>query len=282
MKLIISIVTWNNEEQIDTLIRSLNNQKINCDYEIVISDNNSSDKTCEKVKEYNVCLIENSENLGFGKAHNKVLKNNDADYYLVLNPDCTFKDEFAIQKLIDFAQTNEDYWIIGPKILNQDESIQFSVRSFPNSVAAMIRGSKFENLFINNKLYRKYLMLDFNHDEIFYPDWLSGATILIKKDLVYKIGGFDERYFMYVEDMDLCRETHRQNKKIVYYPDSVVYHTIGTSSDKNKVPCIKMHHKSMYQYYLKYTNPFIAFFGKPFVRLGLKIRMNNLIKTTKE
>lgn len=283
MKLIISVVTWNNEDQIDSLINSLENQKINSEYKIVICDNGSKDKTCERVKNYpNVTLIENKENLGFGRAHNKVMKTFKADYYFVLNPDCTTKDQYCINKLLECAIENEDAWIIGPKILNHDETIQWSVRSFPNSVAAMIRGSKFENLFINNKLYRKYLMLDFNHNEIFYPDWLSGAAILVKRDVVDIIGGFDERYFMYVEDMDLCKQVHIHKKQVLYYPSSVLYHTIGTSSDKSKEACIKMHHKSMYEYYLKYTNPIIALFGKPFVLLGLKIRMDNLIKTTKK
>ena len=85
MKLIISVVTWNNENQIDALLTSLKAQKLNCESKIVICDNASTDRTREKVKEHeNVTLITNRENLGFGKAHNKVMKLYDADYYFVL------------------------------------------------------------------------------------------------------------------------------------------------------------------------------------------------------
>ena len=121
-------------------------------------------------------------------------------------------------------------------------------------------------------------MMDFNHEEIFYPDWLSGAAILVKRDVWEEIGGFDERYFMYVEDMDLCREVHNKGKKIAYYPKSVLYHTIGTSSDKNKSACIKMHHDSMYKYYLKYANPLQKALCKPFVKLGINLRMKSILK----
>lgn len=278
MKTVISIVTWNNENQIDALMSSLAEQKLDCESSIVVCDNGSSDNTCQKVKEYkNVTLIENGENLGFGKAHNRVMKSIEADYYFVLNPDCTTKDTECIQKLLDFAKSDANIWICGPKILNYDESIQWSVRSFPNSVAAIIRSSKFEKLFINNSKYRKYLMLDFDHEKVFYPDWISGAAMLIKRDAVKEIGGFDERYFMYVEDMDLCRETHRAGKKVAYYPEAVIYHTIGTSSDKNKNACIKMHHDSMFAYYMKYAN-FMQKLFSPAVKLGIKLRQNSLLR----
>ena len=280
MKLIISVVTWNNENQIETLINSLETQKIDCETQIVISDNASTDNTCEKIKEFNsVILIENPQNLGFGKAHTKVMNMFDADYYFVLNPDCKTKDPLCIQKLLDFAKSDKDLWIAGPKILNNDDTVQWSVRSFPNSVAAIIRSGKFEKLFLKNKLYRKYLMLDYDHNKIFYPDWLSGAAMLIKKDVIDEIGGFDNRYFMYVEDMDLCKEVHNKGKKIAYYPEAVLYHTIGTSSDKNKANCIKMHHESMFLYYMKYANTFQKIFCKPFVVLGIKLRLKSILKS---
>lgn len=278
MKTVISVVTWNNENQIDDLMASLSGQKLDSESRIVVCDNNSSDGTCDRVRKYkNVALIENKENLGFGKAHNMVMKAFDADYYFILNPDCTTKDEACIQKLIDFSEKDRDIWICGPKILNYDGSVQWSVRSFPNSVAAVIRSGKFEKLFINNPLYRKYLMLDFDHNEIFYPDWISGAAMLVKKEAFDTVGGFDERYFMYVEDMDLCRQTHIQGKKVAYYPESVLYHTIGTSSDKNKSACIRMHHESMFLYYMKYANPLQKFFA-PFVKFGIDFRMKSLLK----
>lgn len=281
-KLIISIVTWNNEDQICDLLNSLAKQQLDIDCQIIVSDNNSSDDTCKKVADFStVTLLENKENLGFGAAHNIVLNSYEADYYFVLNPDSKIEDILCLQKLVDFIKTDEDIWIAGPKILNDDNSIQYSVRAFPNSIAAILRSSRFEKLFINNKSLRDYLMLDFSHDKIFYPDWISGAAMLIKREVVDVIGGFDERYFMYVEDMDLCKEVHNKNKKVAYYPESVINHTKAASSDKVKEPMIRQHHRSMYLYFLKHSHPLKIYLLKPFVLIGLYLRMKSLLKTVK-
>ena len=120
-------------------------------------------------------------------------------------------------------------------------------------------------------------MLDFDHNNIFYPDWISGAAMLIKREAFEKTGGFDERFFMYVEDMDLCRQVHANNKKVAYYPYSSLCHTIGTSSDKNKNACIKMHHDSMFAYYMKYAGP-LQKLAAPIVKACIDMRMKSLIK----
>ena len=280
MKLLISIVTWNNEKEIDMIIDSLVSLECNFEFGVVISDNASTDNTVEIIKKcysHTVLLIENKENVGFGYAHDAVIKRFNADYYLILNPDCYIEDEKAVQKLVDFADKNPKAWAIGPKILNTDGTIQYSARTFPKPMAALFRNTFLGKLFPDNPYTRDYIRSDADHDKICEADWVSGAAMLIRKDVVEQIGGFDERYFMYVEDMDLCREIHIKNKKVMYYPEAVFYHKIGASSDKAVTKMIKEHHKSMYLYYQKFAHPVAGKILGPFVYILIWIRMQFML-----
>jgi len=102
--------------------------------------------------------------------------------------------------------------------------------------------------------------------------------MLLKRDTITKIGGFDERYFMYVEDMDLCKEIHLRNKKVIYFPSSIFYHKIGASSDKAVKAMVKEHHKSMYLYYKKFANPFAAKVLGSFVYVLIWLRMKSILR----
>ncbi len=275
-KLLISIVTWNNSLEIDSLLESLTFQEgLPGETGVVISDNASRDNTAGIIRqgyENRVLVIENSENLGFGNAHNRVFENIEADYYLLLNPDCYFEDPLAINKLLDYADMNPDAWIIGPKILNPDNTLQYSARSFPDPKATLFRNTFLGRLFPNNPYVKKYLRTDTDHDEISPTDWVSGAAMLIRRELIDKTGGFDPRYFMYVEDMDLCKQCSLLDRSVMYFPDSVVYHRIGASSDKAPKKMIAAHHRSMLLYYQKYAGFYERIFLSPFVALALAVR----------
>ena len=281
MKLLISIVTWNNEKEIDMIMDSLMSLQCDFDFGVVISDNASTDNTRNIIKSSysnQVLLIENPENIGFGYAHNLVIKRFEADYYLILNPDCYVEDEKSLQKLVDFADENPDAWAIGPKLLNSDGTVQYSVRSFPDPIAALFRNTFLDKIFPDNPFTRKYIQRDIDHDQIAEADWISGAVMLLKRDTITKIGGFDERYFMYVEDMDLCKEIHLRNKKVIYFPSSIFYHKIGASSDKAVKAMVKEHHKSMYLYYKKFANPFAAKVLGSFVYVLIWLRMKSILR----
>ena len=275
-KLIISIVTWNNRLEIDRLLESLSFQEgLPADTGVVVSDNASSDDTVNTLRqgyEARTLIIENDENLGFGRAHNRVFENIEADFYLLLNPDCYFEDRQAISKLLAYAEENPDAWIVGPKRLNPDNTLQDSARSFPDPRATLFRNTFLGRLFPNNPYVSNYLKTDIDHDEINPADWVSGAAMLIRRELIDKTGGFDPIYFMYVEDMDLCKQCSLLNKGVMYFPPCVVYHRIGASSDKAPKAMIAAHHRSMLLYYQKYAGFYERIFLSPFVALALAIR----------
>ncbi|MBP5274351.1 MAG: glycosyltransferase family 2 protein [Abditibacteriota bacterium] len=265
----------------DGLLESLSQQKgLPAGTGVVVSDNASEDGTAEAVRqgyEDRVLLLENETNLGFGRAHNRVFKNIDADFYLLLNPDCYFEDPRAIKKLLEYAWANPDAWIIGPKLLNPDNTLQYSARSFPDPRATLFRNTFLGRLFPGNKYVKEYLKTDIDHNEINPADWLSGAAMLIRRELIEQTGGFDPRYFMYVEDMDLCRECSLLDRGVMYFPDSVVYHRIGASSDKAPREMIYAHHRSMLLYYQKFAGPWEKLFLSPLVALALAVRRTLMI-----
>src|SRR2546421_256364 len=131
-----------------------------------------------------------------------------------------------------FADATPDAGIIGPKLLNRDGSLQYSCRSFPNMGAGFFRNTPLGRLFPKNRFTQDYLMSDWDHSTVRDVDWVSGAALLIRREVLEQTGGFDEGFFMYCEDVDLCYRAHELGWRVVYYPDSVIYHMIGRSSDQ--------------------------------------------------
>jgi GT2 family glycosyltransferase len=224
MKLSIIIPTWNTAKITLNSINTINKHLGNFDYEIVVVDNGSTDNTIEllsKIKQ--VRLIKNSTNLGFAKANNQAVKIAKGEYFLFLNSDM----ELINQSLIDMYQhltKNPEIGAIGPQMLNVDLTSQASV--FPPQTAL----NAFKEFFLNIKdSYSKYLP-DLNKISSVWA--VSGGALMIKKDFFQKVGGWNEKYFFYFEDLDLCRTIHKFNKLVVFYPFCKIVHHHGASGQK--------------------------------------------------
>jgi len=187
--------------------------------QIIVVDNASTDNTLALLQKENITLIKNSKNLGFAKACNIGAKKAIGDYLLFLNSDM----ELPNHKLIDmlkFLQKNPRIGAIGPQFLNCDKTIQDSV--FPPQTLI----NAFKKFWLNQKTYSKYTPKRKKPSAVWA---VSGGAILIKKKLFEKIGGWNEKYLMYFEDLDLCRALHRHHKQIYYYPPSKIIHRHGAS-----------------------------------------------------
>src|SRR3981081_295975 len=145
--------------------------------------------------------------------------------------------------MIKFADSQPDISILGPKLFNGDGSLQFSCRSYPNLATGFFRNTPLGRLLPQNRFTSDYLLQDWDHALPRDVDWLSGAALMIRKSLVDQIGCFDEDFFMYCEDVDLCWRTNhaplpkeieakQQTWRVTYFPDAVIYHLIGKSSDQ--------------------------------------------------
>jgi GT2 family glycosyltransferase len=279
----VSIVNWNTADELrDCLDSVLLQQQVS--FEITVIDNASSDNSVEMLQSsYTsmLTLITNSKNVGFGRAHNQALNLSQSRYFMILNPDCKLPDSNTLSHIVDYMDSNTEIGILGPKILNSDGTLQFSARRFPSMIAGMFRNTLLDKLFPSNKFVSNYLMSDWSHDEISEVDWLSGAAMVVRKNMVDQIGALDERFFMYCEDIDWCKRAHDAEWRVVYYPIVSVLHRIGAASDKDPYNAIRRHHKSMLQYFLKYNSNKPAVLLTPVVMLGLWLRARSVMRKIK-
>ena len=277
----VSIVNWNTKNELRECLKSVLSQDGSVRFEIIVADNASSDASADMIESEfgdRVTLIRNNDNLGFGAAHNISIKQSKGRYVILLNPDCIMLQPDAMSKMVQYLDNNLDIGMLGPKVLNPDGSLQFSARHFPTMFAAIFRHTIFGKLSPKNRFVRNYLMIDFAHDKISDVDWLSGSALMVRRETFEKIGLLDERFFMYLEDVDWCKRAHMDGWRVVYFPDASVSHRIGAASDQNPVPMIKQHHKSMLRYFLKHNSRSPRILLTPFAIVALWLRQRSLIK----
>lgn len=246
----VIIVNWNAREDLRCCLQSLYAEpKPTVTYEVWVVDNASDDGSDDMVtSEFpQVRFVVNADNAGFSKANNQAIAQTDSQYVFLLNSDA-FLHSGALDQLIAYADAHPQAGIVGPKVLNSDGSLQFSCRRFPSLGAGFFRNTYLGRLFPHNKFARDYLMNDFDHAHDSPVDWVSGCAMLIRRDLLQKIGPLDERFYMYCEDVDLCQRAWEGGWEVIYTPQAVVTHAIGRSSDKNADKMIIEFHRSWYEY----------------------------------
>jgi hypothetical protein len=230
----ISIVTYNNDKVIKKCLQNIFQNINNTDFELIIVDNNSSDSTVSIIEKdfKNVRLIKNNRNIGFGAAHNIAIKLGRGKYHLVLNPDIIFTEN-AVEKLLNFMEKNPDVGLVSPKILFPNGSIQYLCRRLPSLFDFII--IRFMPKFIRKFFQARidyYEMRQTGYNKIMDVLFLAGAFMLIRSSVLDKIGGFDENFFMYFEDIDLCRRI-KKISRTVFYPHTSVIHLWEGGTRKN-------------------------------------------------
>lgn len=226
-KLSVIIINYGTAAMTEKVIRNFIIKEKILSYEIILIDNKSVEKIDEKkFLDLGVELIKNQENFGFAKAVNQGIKRAKGEYILLLNSDAFIKEE-AIFKMIEYLENNFDAAIIGPKIFFPDGRAQVSAGRFPNLTREFLRLSKLYNLIPKSTLMSKKEMAGFDAREI---DWVSGACMLFRRELIKQIGCLDEKYFLGVEDIDFCYRARLRGLKNIYYPMSEIAHYHGYSS----------------------------------------------------
>lgn len=194
------------------------------DYQIHVVDNNSTDGTSEMVESCfpDVLLNRNKQNDGFAKSHNFIIGNTSSEYILLLNPDITVVPG-SIERMIGFLEEQADVGMVACKLLNEDMSLQYSCRRYPQALTILLRGLGIASWLSNGRDLRHYLMADWDHSSTAEVDWIMGSCILLRRDVVREIGLFDERFFMYYEDVDLSLRVWKK-WKVCYFPHSYMVH----------------------------------------------------------
>jgi N-acetylglucosaminyl-diphospho-decaprenol L-rhamnosyltransferase len=207
----ILIINYNTASLIPTCVNSiLQQQGVQC--EIIVVDNASADNSAEVLQSLGnqIIPILNKDNLGFGKANNQAAKQAQGRYLFLLNPDANLQSPNGLRELIAFMETNPNYGLVGPKIISKDrDHVSLPAKNYPGQKYSAF---KFEKL----------------PGEI---AWVLGAGMLIRRDLYNQIGGFDEDYFLYGEDADICLRIRQQGYAIGYCENVIVEH-IGGGSEK--------------------------------------------------
>ena len=248
-----SIVLYENEEEV---VKKAVNSFLNTDLNVklYLVDNSSTDKLkiLKDIDKNRIEYLFNNANLGFGKAHNIAIKKviDKSKYHLVLNPDVWF-EKGNLEKMYNYMEQHPEIGQLMPKILNPDGSIQYLCKRLPTPFDLFVRRflpQKLKPLF--KKRFEWYEFRDVGYDKTMEVPALSGCFMFTRTDVLKEIGGFDERFFMYLEDYDLCRRIG-ENYKTVYYPEAEIYHGYAKHSYNNN-NLLKIHIKSTIQYFNKW------------------------------
>lgn len=256
------------KECIDSIYRSVYNGKI----EIIVVDNNSKDNSIKFLSNIfkDVIFIQNQENLGFSKANNIGFEKASGDYLLILNPDTIIQPD-TLQKMSDLLDENPKIGMAGCKVLNSDGSFQLACRrSFPTPWNSFCKLFGLQKIFPRSKLFAAYNLTYKDIDKQYEVDALIGAFMFTRKEVIEKVQGFDEDFFMYGEDLDLCFKIKKHGWKIVYSPITKITHSKGESTKRSNIDDVKHFYDAMKIYIRKNYKFSIFFIG--FLSIGINIR----------
>ena len=233
----IVIVSYNQKNFLKQCLKNIIEADIGLDYEVIVVDNASKDGSKEFLSNFDFQsfnsgssknfrdfkVVYNGRNLGFAKANNQGIKLSQGKYLLLLNPDVIVLPG-SVEKLVRFLENSPSMAMVGPQLLNPNGSLQYSCCRFPRWYTPILRRTFLGKLPGLRRELNRYLMLDWNHQEIKEVDWLVGAALMVRREILNRIGLLDERFFLYMEDVDLARRIKGAGFKIVYFPGSKMHH----------------------------------------------------------
>ena len=239
-----SIVLFN--ENLETLKKTVDSfLKTPIEKKLYLIDNSSKNTLENHFKQPEIEYIFVGKNIGFGKAHNLVLNKIKSEFHLLLNPDVEFKP-LVLSNLIEVLEENINVSFITPKVVYLNEHYQYVCRKHPTFFDLINRKLKISK---NQILKNEYQNCDL--EKPFYPEFIHGCFMLFKTDDFKKLKGFDECYFLYMEDADICRKIEKSGKKILYYPNEKIIHHHQKGSSK-KLKLFFYHLLSAFKYFLKW------------------------------
>jgi N-acetylglucosaminyl-diphospho-decaprenol L-rhamnosyltransferase len=203
---------------------------------------------------HGVQVLRPPRNLGYGGAVNFAMAHlpHDVEFVLVTNPDVRFTRS-CLASMVSRLRERPETGIVGPRIRTPDGTIYPSARALP-SLTVGTGHALVHSIWPGNPWSRRYLQREVSSDESLEPrtaGWVSGACMLVRRSAFEQLGGFDERFFMYFEDVDLCERVHRHRWGVEYVPSAVVVHIGGTSTAREPTGMLRAHHRSAYRYLAK-------------------------------
>ncbi len=254
MDLSALVVTYRSRDHVAECLRSLDAARAGLAVEVLVVDNASDDGTLDAVREAApwARIVETGDNLGYARAVNVGIRASSGRHVLVLNPDCVVGPG-ALAALHAWMETHPRCAIAGPLIRNPDGSLEYAARMFPRASALLFnRYSLLTRLWPANPWSRRYLLADWDHATPRPVDWVTGACMLVRREAIDRVGGMDEAYFMFNEDVDWCHAMKDAGWGVDFVPDATVTHHIGASRRRVADRVILERHRGMIHYFRKY------------------------------
>ena len=252
----VVIVNYRTDELLAECLASVDKEQGALALEVVVVDNSRTLAAGGFRERFpRVTLLENAENVGFARAANQGIRLARGRHVLVLNPD-TVVHGGAVAHMVSYLDAHPAAGVVGARLLDPGGSLQYSCRRFPGYFTVFFgRYGLLTRILPGNPASRDYLYLDWDHRTVREVDWVSGACLMVRREVVERVGAFDEGYFLFVEDMDWCRRLRDAGFTVVYLPDAVVTHHIGVSRGPVPARLVWARHRGMLRYVRKHVRP---------------------------
>ncbi len=265
----VIIITYNSEDVIlpclDSIIKSDSSDSFN----IVVVDNNSQDatprilKNAQKRMPNRITPRFEKTNLGFARACNIGAGLFNSEFILFLNPDTLIEDKTALIKMVDFLRSDEKVAVAGPRILNDFRGIEHTCRRFPSLSRIFLDECRTYKLFPSKKFFRGTRMTDWDHNDTREVAQIIGACFMTKRTIFDELSGFDERFFMYYEEVDYCYRAKQKGYKVYFFSPAAIIHKGGCSSNPESetgtLNIYRYRYESLVAFYKKHFKFYIFF-----------------------
>jgi GT2 family glycosyltransferase len=231
MELSIIITTYKNPELLKVCLNSIRKNYTGSDCEIIVADSETEEKTEMMMREDfpDIRFIPSEKNIGFGATVKNGYEKSQGEYILILNGDIIVKKN-SIERLLRYVKDNPDVGIAGPQLISFNETIQPSCFRYYTPMTIIYRRTFLGKLKRGIAHTQNFLMKDFDLKSVREVDWIQGSAMMTKREAISKVGLMDARFKMYFEDVDWCRRFWEKGYKIVYFPESRMYHYHGRGS----------------------------------------------------
>ncbi len=270
----VIIINFNAEKLILRCLQAVYETIGALDCEVLVVDNASTDGSVAAVQQNypQVKLILNQENVGFARANNQAARLARGHYLLLLNSDA-FVHDGAITQMVDFMDAHPQSGAAGCRLVYEDGSLQRSCYSFPTPLTELWQTLWLDRVFSGSPVFGKFRMTYWDQDTERDVDWLMGAVLLIRREVVEELGLFDEAYFMYSEEMDLCYRLNQAGWRVSFVPQATVTHLWGGTSRQNKELAFIRLYSSRVLFFRKHYGRFVTAIYKLVLYLGSLVRV---------
>ncbi len=274
MKLSVVIVTWNSASDIETCIDSIHFSQ---EFELIVIDNASNDETRAILSRYHhLKLISNSTNTGYAHANNQGIRSATGEYVLLLNPDTRIEFD-ALDIMAEFLDTHPEVAAVAPRLVNPDGSTQHSIRTLPTAGSVFADVIGLSRLFPYSPVFGRWRLRYFDYDQPALVEQPMASCLLFRRQVLESLNGFDERFPIFYNDVDLSRRMADSGLKTMYLPDASVVHKRGASTSQVRTKMVWEAHRSLFRYLAKHDRsgmfPLKAIILLPLLELSALVRV---------